>query len=142
RGERRGDAGRADRRPRRAERARARALRGGRRPRRRRSLARVDRPPRGAEPLLRSAHVFCGRRARRAAPPPPPGALRGAAMRPFYFQEAPGRRLAAVRVLVFGFALGWLVGYAKVVLSVLAFPAHRFAPIGVVSLLEAPLPKP
>lgn len=63
-------------------------------------------------------------------------------MRPFYFQEAPGRRLAAVRVLVFGFALGWLVGYAKVVLSVLAFPAHRFAPIGVVSLLEAPLPKP
>jgi hypothetical protein len=58
---------------------------------------------------------------------------------PWWFSPAPGRRLSAVRVLVFGYAAAWLVGFSPVVLSVLWFPPERFQPVGVVSLLEAPL---
>ena len=58
---------------------------------------------------------------------------------PRLFAPAPGRQLAAVRVLVVGFSLAWLVGGAPLLLSCLWFPAARFAPVGVVSALDAPL---
>ncbi|HVI02744.1 MAG TPA: HTTM domain-containing protein [Enhygromyxa sp.] len=57
----------------------------------------------------------------------------------FWLVPIPGLRLAVVRVLICAFALVWLVGFAPILLSGLWFPPERFEPIGVVSLLDAPL---
>ncbi|HLT34702.1 MAG TPA: HTTM domain-containing protein [Enhygromyxa sp.] len=57
----------------------------------------------------------------------------------FWLVAAPGLRLAAVRVLIATFALAWLIGGASLSLSCLWFPSARFEPVGVVSLLDAPL---
>jgi hypothetical protein len=59
--------------------------------------------------------------------------------RPWLFVAAPGLRLAALRVLICTYAMVWLVGFAPILLSGLWFPAERFEPIGVTSLLDAPL---
>lgn len=61
---------------------------------------------------------------------------------PFWFAPAPGRRLAAVRLLVIGFALVWLVAGAPLMLSPLGFAPERFEPVGVVGILEEPLSPP
>jgi hypothetical protein len=58
---------------------------------------------------------------------------------PVLFVLAPGRRLAAVRILVSAFALTWLLALAPLLLSPLWFPAHRFRPVGVVSVLDVPV---
>jgi hypothetical protein len=57
----------------------------------------------------------------------------------FWFVPIPGLRLAVLRVLICAFALVWLVGFAPILLSALWFPRERFEPIGVVTLLDAPL---
>ena len=57
----------------------------------------------------------------------------------FWLVPIPGLRLAVLRVLICAFALVWLVGFAPILLSGLWFPPERFEPIGVVSLLDAPL---
>ena len=59
---------------------------------------------------------------------------------PFWFVPAPGLRLAALRVLICGFALVWLLGFSPQLLSTLWFTPARFTPVGVVSLLTGPLP--
>ncbi len=58
----------------------------------------------------------------------------------FWFPAIPGVRLAVLRVLICAFALVWLVGFAPMLLTALWFPAERFDPVGVVALLDAPLP--
>lgn len=57
----------------------------------------------------------------------------------FWLVPIPGLRLAVLRVLICAFALVWLVGFAPVLLSSLWFPRERFEPVGVVTLLDAPL---
>jgi hypothetical protein len=56
-----------------------------------------------------------------------------------WFVAAPGLRLAVLRVLICGFALVWLLGFAAQLLSTLWFPASRFEPVGVVSVVASPL---
>jgi hypothetical protein len=58
----------------------------------------------------------------------------------WWFREAPPERLATLRVLIVGFGLVWLIGGSPVLLGFGQFPAERFDPIGVVTLLAAPLP--
>jgi hypothetical protein len=53
---------------------------------------------------------------------------------------APAERLAAVRIVVGGFALLYLVARLPYWLSHAHFDAHVFKPVGVVKLLDAPLP--
>ena len=53
---------------------------------------------------------------------------------------APAARLACLRIAVGGFAFAYLVVRARSMLSVTAFSAAEFRPVGVVSLLAAPLP--
>lgn len=57
----------------------------------------------------------------------------------FWFVAVPGLRLAVLRVVVCGFALIWVVGFAPMLLPPLWFPAERFEPVGVISLLDSPL---
>lgn len=57
----------------------------------------------------------------------------------FWFEPVPALRLAVVRVLISAFALVWLIGCAPLLLSGLWFPSARFEPVGVVTLLDAPL---
>jgi hypothetical protein len=57
----------------------------------------------------------------------------------FWFVAIPGVRLAVLRVLICAFALVWLVGFSPMLLPTLWFPAERFEPVGVVSLLDVPL---
>jgi len=56
-----------------------------------------------------------------------------------WFVPAPSLRLAVVRVLICSFAVVWLLGFGPLLLSGLWSPAERFEPIGVASLLSAPL---
>jgi hypothetical protein len=56
-----------------------------------------------------------------------------------WFVAIPGLRLAVLRVLISAFALVWLIGFAPILLSGLWFPRERFEPVGVVTLLDAPL---
>lgn len=58
----------------------------------------------------------------------------------WWFRPAPPERVAALRVLIVGFGLLWLIGGAPVLLALLEFPADRFEPIGVLALLEQPVP--
>jgi hypothetical protein len=54
--------------------------------------------------------------------------------------EAPATRLAGLRLLVGGFATIYLAARVVHLISFVDFPASGFAPVGVVSLLSAPLP--
>lgn len=54
--------------------------------------------------------------------------------------DSPAERLAAVRILVGGFALLYLAIRLPHIASYLSFPARQFQPIGVLSLLDRPPP--
>ena len=54
--------------------------------------------------------------------------------------DAPATRLAALRLLVGGFATVYLAARVVHLVSFIDFPARNFQPIGVVALLSAPLP--
>ena len=78
-----------------------------------------------------------------------PAAPRGSAAWPrraaraidgWYRRDAPAPRLAALRVLVGGFATIYLAARVVHLISFIDFPARGFAPVGVVGLLSAPLP--
>ena len=57
----------------------------------------------------------------------------------WYFTPAPALRVAVLRVLVIGFSLAWLIGLAPLLIANVRMPARQFAPVGVVSILDAPL---
>ncbi|PRP94920.1 HTTM domain-containing protein [Enhygromyxa salina] len=57
----------------------------------------------------------------------------------WWFCPAPALRLAVLRVLIIGYGLIWLVGFAPLLLANLRFAPEQFAPTGVVSLLDAPV---
>ncbi|HEY0133494.1 MAG TPA: hypothetical protein VGB85_05425, partial [Nannocystis sp.] len=65
-----------------------------------------------------------------------------AAIDDWWRADAPAQRLAALRLLVGGFATIYLVARVVHLISFVDFPARNFAPVGVVSLLSAPLPAP
>ena len=57
-----------------------------------------------------------------------------------WFEAAPARRLALLRVLAGGFALGYLLVRAPHLASFATFDASRFRPVGIVSMLiDSPL---
>ena len=53
---------------------------------------------------------------------------------------APAKRLAVLRVLVGGFAVGYVVIRAPNFVSYASFDDSQFAPVGIVTLLDGPLP--
>lgn len=55
---------------------------------------------------------------------------------------APPERLAALRVLVCGFATAYLVGRLPHVVDSASLPAHRWVPVGILRPLPAPPPAP
>lgn len=57
----------------------------------------------------------------------------------WWFEPAPALRLAALRVLIVGFGLAWLIGLTPLMIQTMQFPAERFSAVGVVTLLDAPL---
>ncbi len=57
----------------------------------------------------------------------------------WWFRPAPAERLAALRILVGGFALLYLTTRLPLFLGYAHFPARDFVPLGVTRLLEAPL---
>lgn len=57
----------------------------------------------------------------------------------WWFEPAPALRLAALRVLIVGFGLAWLLGLTPLMIQTMQFPAERFSAVGVVTLLDAPL---
>ncbi len=59
----------------------------------------------------------------------------------WWFAPGPAVRLAAVRILVGGFALAWLVGRLPELLAVARLPAASWHPTGVTRLLAGPLPE-
>lgn len=58
----------------------------------------------------------------------------------WWYAPAPAARLALLRIAVGGFALVYLLIRAPHLLSVTAFEPREFQPVGVVSVLSAPLP--
>ncbi|MFV8752008.1 HTTM domain-containing protein [Nannocystaceae bacterium ST9] len=58
----------------------------------------------------------------------------------FWFREAPAERVAALRAMIVGFGLVWLLAAAPVLVGFGQFPAERFEPVGVISPLALPLP--
>lgn len=62
------------------------------------------------------------------------------ALRLWFFAPAPAARLAAVRWLVLGFAIVYLLTAALPLLRPVNLPKSAFHPAGVVSMLSAPLP--
>jgi len=58
----------------------------------------------------------------------------------WFFHGAPPERLAALRLLVFGFAFVYLLGGAGLLLKCVAFSPAAFRPVGPVTLLDGPLP--
>ncbi len=58
----------------------------------------------------------------------------------WFRRDAPSERLAALRLLIGGFATIYLAARVVHLISFVDFPAKNFAPVGVVSLLSAPLP--
>ena len=58
----------------------------------------------------------------------------------WWFAPAPPERLAALRIAVGGFAMAWLIGRLPELAAVARSPASRFAAVGVVRVLRAPLP--
>lgn len=69
---------------------------------------------------------------------PPPTAT--GALPAWWFAPAPAERLAAVRILVGGFALGYLAAQLPLLLGYAHHPARDFSPIGVTRVLDAPVP--
>lgn len=61
-------------------------------------------------------------------------------MRRWFFADVPAERLAALRVVVFGFALVYLLGGAGLLLRCSSFSASSFRPVGPVTILGEPLP--
>jgi hypothetical protein len=57
----------------------------------------------------------------------------------FWFAPTPPLRLAVLRVLIVGFGLVWLLGMGPVLIDTMRMSAAHFHPVGVVTLLEAPL---
>lgn len=62
-----------------------------------------------------------------------------AALDRFWFPATPLLRLAVLRVLLCAYGLLWLVGMSPMLLGALGFEANRFAPVGIVSILDAPV---
>lgn len=58
----------------------------------------------------------------------------------FWFAPASALRLASLRVLIVGYGLAWLLGLGPMLVGVYAYPAEQFAPVGLVSALDGPLP--
>jgi hypothetical protein len=58
----------------------------------------------------------------------------------WWFRPAPPLRLATVRVLVSVYGLIWLLAAAPLLYGCIDFPVDRFEPVGIVAVLEAPLP--
>lgn len=54
------------------------------------------------------------------------------------FPKAPALRLATLRVIVTGVALAWLLALSPLLYANLGFPAARFEPVGVLSVLASP----
>lgn len=57
----------------------------------------------------------------------------------FWFAPTPPLRLAVLRVLIVGFGLVWLLGMSPVLLDTMRMSGDHFRPVGVVTLLDAPL---
>lgn len=57
----------------------------------------------------------------------------------WWFCPAPALRLAVLRVMIVGFGLLWLTGAGPLLLANLRFDAASFEPVGVVTLLDAPV---
>ncbi len=55
-----------------------------------------------------------------------------------WFGPVPARRLVIVRMLTFGYALGWLVVRSRYLYDVSRLPARRWDPVGVLDALAAP----
>ena len=66
--------------------------------------------------------------------------VRPSAFRHWYFASAPAERLAALRVLVGGYALGWLAIRTPHLLRLLDHRPSRFDGVGVLAFLDAPVP--
>ena len=60
----------------------------------------------------------------------------------WWFAPAPAERLAALRIVIGGYALAYLVGRLPEIIAVSRLPHGAFMPVGVVRVLEAPLPTP
>jgi hypothetical protein len=60
----------------------------------------------------------------------------------WWFAPAPAERLAALRILIGGFALVYVAGRLPELVAVARYGDAQFAPIGVVRVLGAPLPAP
>jgi hypothetical protein len=58
----------------------------------------------------------------------------------WWFAPAPAERLAALRILIGGYALVWVIGRMAEFISVAHYGAHHFHPYGIVRILDAPLP--
>jgi len=58
----------------------------------------------------------------------------------YWFPVVPARRLAALRILIGGFAAGYVLARLPHLLSYARFDADLFRPVGIVSLLSRPLP--
>ncbi len=58
----------------------------------------------------------------------------------FWLPATPPQRLAVLRTLIIGYGLLWLIGGAPLLIGQTEFPAHRFEPVGVVAVLDQPLP--
>jgi hypothetical protein len=58
----------------------------------------------------------------------------------WWFAAAPAERLAALRILIGGYALVYVVARLPELASVARYGAHQFRPIGIVRVLDAPLP--
>src|SRR3954465_9232710 len=58
------------------------------------------------------------------------------------FAPVPRERLALLRLAIGGYAWIYLVARARDLLAPAQYPPDAFAPLGVVSLLRAPLPAP
>jgi len=63
-----------------------------------------------------------------------------AAVDAWFRRDAPTERLAALRLLIGAFATVYVAARVVHLISFVDFPARNFAPVGVVSLLTAPLP--
>lgn len=57
----------------------------------------------------------------------------------FWFAPTPPLRLAVLRVLIVGFGLVWLLAMSPVLIDTMRLSAVHFRPVGVVTLLDAPL---
>ena len=64
----------------------------------------------------------------------------GARLVRWWFAPAPAERLAALRMLVGGYALVYVLARLGELLAIARLPAAQFQPIGVVRVLDAPLP--